>query len=153
MWIRLNFNLFSGQNKFFFWSHDQNFCVKEKFHSENFTLYLRDIIKKRSNKKEKSLIQYKFFSGFVATNEEKTEQIKIFHFVQWCPLYTFKSAKIRAAHRNRTIRFIRYGCTGKTPVPSRLQIYKLTAVIFTAVNRIYSVNFSRITALYGYTGG
>ena len=59
----------------------------------------------------------------------------------------------RAAHRNRTIRFVRYGCKGKTPVPSRLQIYKLTAVIFTAVNRIYSVNFSRITALYGYTGG
>ena len=59
----------------------------------------------------------------------------------------------RAAYRNRTIRFVRYGCTGKTPVPSRLQIYKLTAVIFTAVNRIDSVNFSRITALYGYTGG
>ena len=59
----------------------------------------------------------------------------------------------RAAHRNCTIRFVRYGCMGKTPIPSRLQIYKLTAVIFTAINRIYSVNFSRITALYGYTGG
>ena len=90
----IKFQFIFRQNKFFFGSHDQNFCVKEKFHSENFTLYLRDIIKKRSNKKEKSLIQYKFFSGFVATNEEKTEQIKIFHFVQWCPSYTFKSAKI-----------------------------------------------------------
>ena len=64
-----------------------------------------------------------------------------------------ESLPSRAAHRNRTIRFVRYGCTGKTPVPSRLQIYKLTAVIFTAVNRIETVNFSRITALYGYTGG
>ena len=64
--------------------------MKEKFHSENFTLYLRDIIEKRNNKKEKFLIKYKFFSGFIATNEEKTEQIKIFHFVQWCPSYMTK---------------------------------------------------------------
>ena len=64
--------------------------MKEKFHSENFTLYLRDIIEKRNNKKEKFLIKYKSFSGFIATNEEKTEQIKIFHFVQWCPSYMTK---------------------------------------------------------------
>ena len=53
----------------------------------------------------------------------------------------------------RTIQFVRYGCIGKTPIPYRLQIYKLTAVIFMAINRIETVNFSRITALYRYTGG
>ena len=41
---------------------------------------------------------------------------------------------------------------GKTPVPSRLQIYKLMAVIFMAINCIETVNFSCITALYRYTG-
>ena len=58
----------------------------------------------------------------------------------------------RAAHRNRILRFVRYGCTGKTPVPSSPQTCELTAVILTAVNRIETVNFSRITASYGYTG-
>ena len=76
----------------------------------------------------------------------------------FCPMAKFKIYTIRkicqkitlitnrAAHRNRTIRFVRYGCTGKTHVPSSLQTCKLTAVIFTAVNRIDIVNFSRITA-------
>ena len=59
---------------------------------------------------------------------------------------------VRAAHRNRTIRFVRYGYTGKIPVPSSSQTCKLTAVIITAVNRIDTVIFSRITASYGYTG-
>ena len=53
----------------------------------------------------------------------------------------------RAAHRNRILRFVRYGCTGKTSVPSSPQTCELTAV-----NRIETVNFSRITASYGYTG-
>ena len=51
----------------------------------------------------------------------------------------------RAAHRNHTIRFVRYGCTGKTPVLSRLLIYKLTAVNIMAVNRIDS----KFYPLYG----
>ena len=63
-----------------------------------------------------------------------------------------KKSRSRAAHRNRILRFVRYGCTGKTPVPSSPQTCELTAVILTAVNRIETVNFSRITASYGYTG-
>ena len=64
----------------------------------------------------------------------------------------YSSLRSRAAHRNRILRFVRYGCTGKTPVPSSPQTCELTAVILTAVNRIETVNFSRITASYGYTG-
>ena len=72
--------------------------------------------------------------------------------VEALPLFFFKAPTIGL--RTVTVQYGLYGtvCTGKTPVPSRLQIYKLTAVIFTAVN-IDSVNFSRITALHGYTGG
>ena len=57
--------------------------------------------------------------------------------------------KLQDVHHNRTIRFVQYGCTSKTPVPSRLQIYKLTAVNIMAVNHIDTVNFTHNTALYG----
>ena len=59
----------------------------------------------------------------------------------------------RAVHCKHTIWFVWYSCMGKTPVLSRLQIYKLTAIIFMAVNHIVTVNFSRILALYRYTDG
>jgi hypothetical protein len=42
---------------------------------------------------------------------------------------------------------VQYGCMGKTPVPSSPQTCKLMAVIFTAINRIDTVNFSRIMGI------
>ena len=41
----------------------------------------------------------------------------------------------RAAHRNRTIRVVRYSCTGTRNVPLGFESQKLTAVRTTAVNR------------------
>ena len=68
-------------------------------------------------------------------------------------LMTRQVVEVRAEHHNCTIQFVQYGCMGKTSVPSRLQIYKLTAIIFTAINHIDTINFSLITALHEYMGG
>ena len=57
-----------------------------------------------------------------------------------------------AVHRNHTIWFVWYSCMGKTPVQSSPQTCKLMAVIFMAINHIDTINFSHITASYGYTG-
>ena len=72
----IKFQFIFRAKQVFFGHMTKIFYVKEKFDSENFTLYLRDIIEKRSIKKEKSLIKYIFFSGFVATNEEKKKKKK-----------------------------------------------------------------------------
>ena len=55
------------------------------------------------------------------TDEKRTKQFS--------PKISMNSS--RAAHHNRTIWFVQYGCMGKTPVLSSPQTCKLTAIILT----------------------